>query len=516
MATLPLGAFAGVISDAQGNIYGTTHFGGAHGFGEVYEYTTNASLLPIFSFNTSLGDQPIGGLVADDTGTLYGTTYSGGPANNGSVFSLATNGTLTPLVDFNSQNGAYPSDTPLLTNGFLYGTTSLGGGNGGEQGTVFNVTTSGLFFNTRTIFESTNGAYPIGGLIRDAGGSFYGTTAGQSDINFPDGSVYKLTNFNVITLAKFNFTNGAFPASTLTFDGSGNIWGETPSGGANGSGTIFKIPTNGMGTNALVPFLTFNGVNGSLPTGPLTLGSDGAFYGTTEFGGAHNFGVVFRATTNGSLTAIHSFAGGNTGAYPLGGVVAGSNGLFYGTTSGFGNNVTNGSGTVFRISTNGAFATLFVFNGTNGSAPTGSLLVGTNGALYGTTQFGGALGSGTIFKLLINPVTPIPLAIQQTGGHTVLTWNQFPSLISRPPPTAPGRPHQPPRRLQPLHQHLHRPPNLLPPPSRLTNPNNRRISSHRSPVALLYFPLRASASPRLKPTFPLSILPNFCGSHSFS
>jgi uncharacterized repeat protein (TIGR03803 family) len=96
--------------------------------------------------------------------------------------------------------------------------------------------------------------------------------------------------------------------------------------------------------------------------------------------------------------------------------------VFYGTTSGLGSNATNGYGTVFRVTTNGVLTTFLAFNGANGSAPSAPLLQGRDGALYGTTQYGGPLGSGTVFKLFLGPINPIPLNIQSVSNVAVLTW----------------------------------------------------------------------------------------------
>jgi uncharacterized repeat protein (TIGR03803 family) len=411
------------VLDATGNLFGTAYHGGAQGYGTVYELATNGSLTAVYSFAASPGAQPLGGLVQDTNGTLYGTTYTGGAADNGTVFSLGTNGVYNVLVTFRSTNGGYPCNGLLLgNNGVLFGTSRLGGGNGSADGTVFSVTTNGQTFSTLATFNSDNGAFPTGSLVDDTNGNFYGTTVNGGTNN--DGTVFRLdTNRVVTTLVTFNYTNGAFPGSTLALDNAGNLWGTTSGGGPGlGAGTIFTVPTTGVPTNTVfAPLTSFNGANGSIPAAGLTPGPDGAYYGATEAGGAHNKGVVYRVTTNGIITTLFSFNGGN-GAYPVAPLIPGSNGVFYGTTSGFFDNQTNGFGTVFRITTNGVLNTFLAFNGTNGSAPSAPLLLGKDGALYGTTQYGGPEGSGTIFKLTLGPINPIPLNIQGGGRFPVVTW----------------------------------------------------------------------------------------------
>jgi uncharacterized repeat protein (TIGR03803 family) len=197
-------------------------------------------------------------------------------------------------------------------------------------------------------------------------------------------------------------------------------------------GTIFRVSINGTTNPLIAPFAVFAGTNGSVPLAGLALGPDGAYYGTTKYGGKHNYGTIFRVTTNGAITTVFSFNGGN-GAYPVAALVLGTNGALYGTTSGFSGNEYAGKGTVFRITTNGVLNTFLIFNGTNGSTPSGPLLIGNDGWLYGTTQYGGANGSGTIFKLSLGPISPTTLHIQRSSNQSILTWtNPVFNLLASP------------------------------------------------------------------------------------
>jgi uncharacterized repeat protein (TIGR03803 family) len=182
------------------------------------------------------------------------------------------------------------------------------------------------------------------------------------------------TNGELISLYSFAPGNeGANPYAALVQGSDGYFYGTTQTGGTNGYGTVFKISTNG----ALTKLYSFgsiqdtNGVpiDGSLPSG-LVQGGDGYFYGTTEYGGAYTNrygpGTVFRISTNGVLSSLYSFTGGNDGANPQAALVQGSDGFFYGTT-GYGGNTNlnsgDGFGTVFRISANGTLASLHSFTG---------------------------------------------------------------------------------------------------------------------------------------------------------
>jgi uncharacterized repeat protein (TIGR03803 family) len=380
----------------------------------------------------------LGGLLQDVNGTLYGTTYGGGASANGTVFSLKTNGTFTTLVTFTSVNGAYPYAGVLPgSNGMLYSTAKFGGGNGAANGVVFGVSTNGQVFTNLATFYSTNGANPTGGLASDASGNLYGTTYNGGTYNY--GTVFKVDTHQVVTiLATFNRTNGAWPNCTPVLDSSGFLWGTTMGGGGGlQSGTIFRVPVNDPLANPLPPaFATFTGANGSIPLAGVVLGPDGAYYGTTKAGGKYNCGVVYRVSTAGAITDLVAFTGRN-GAYPIAALSRGSNGVFYGTTSGLGFNQRVGNGTVFGVTTNGVLTTFWAFNGTDGAAPSGPVLQGSDGALYGTTQYGGVLGSGTVFKLSLGPITPIPLSIQMSPKFPVVSWTN-PVFNLQAAPTATG------------------------------------------------------------------------------
>ena len=131
------------------------------------------------------------------------------------------------------------------------------------------------------------------------------------------------------------------------------------------------------------------------------LGTNGIFYGTTEYGGDFNlnagwgFGTVFKVTAGDAQTSLASF-GSTNGSYCISGLFQGSDGDFYGTTAGGG---AGGGGTVFKIATNGVVTTLASFNGANGNSPQAPLVQGSDGNFYGTTTYGGPAGSGTVFKM---------------------------------------------------------------------------------------------------------------------
>ena len=209
------------------------------------------------------------------------------------------------------------------------------------------------------------------------------------------------------TLFSFNtnYANGGYPSAALTLGNDGNFYGVTGAFYNKTNklfyATVFKVTTNGT----LTTFATINDAYGASPAGALTLGSDGNFYGTTVGGGNNNLGTVFQVTTNGTLTTIVSFAATN-GANPTAALTLGSDGNFYGTTAGGGN---NNLGTVFQVTTNGTLTTIVSFAATNGADPSAALTLGNDGNFYGTTYLGGITntdprGIGTVFCVTTNGI----------------------------------------------------------------------------------------------------------------
>ena len=311
-----------------------------------------------------------------------------------------SNVTFTPLVAFDSTNGAAPQAGLWQgADGNFYGTTHDGGAN--DDGTVFKMTTNGAL-TILLSFNGTNGSHPAAGLAQARNGVLYGTTYDGGTNDLADGgygTVFKITTNGAFTsLLSFNSTNGANPAAGLVQGADGNYYGTTENGGTNdvangGDGTVFKITTNGV----LTSLVSFNGTNGANPDAGLALATNGSFYGTTSGGGEDDSGTVFNFTTNGILTTLYSFTGGDDGADPEAGLVQGADGNLYGTTFSGG---PDDSGTVFTITTNGILTTLYSFTGgTDGAGPSAGLLLGADGNFYGTTSSGGADDNGTVFVI---------------------------------------------------------------------------------------------------------------------
>jgi uncharacterized repeat protein (TIGR03803 family) len=216
----------------------------------------------------------------------------------------------------------------------------------------------------------------------------------------PSGSYTNFHYFSGLT------TDGGTPRGALVQGSDGNFYGTATTGGSGtgGGGVVFRISPGGSYTN-LYSFPSYTR-DGNLPIGALVQGSDGNFYGTTLTGGTNGFGTVFRVSPSGSYSNLHSFAGGfyygnSDGQHPYGPLVQGRDGNFYGTTAGGGTNV-NVAGTVFRISPSGTCTTIYSFGGApDGSQPEAGLVLGSDGNFYGTTYGGGTniCGCGTIFRI---------------------------------------------------------------------------------------------------------------------
>ena len=208
----------------------------------------------------------------------------------------------------------------------------------------------------------------------------------------------------------FDFTDGEYPYAGLVQATGGDFYGTTGAGGVYGLGTAFRISPNGT-IKTLYSFCSESGCpDGSEPMGTLVLGSDGNYYGTTYAGGVYNsqsgstFGTIFRMTSAGALTTLYSFCPSGDictdGQNPEAGLIQAEDGDFYGTTTLGG---AHSAGTVFKISTSGTFTTLYSFCSLrtciDGSNPNGALIQAANGYFYGTTSQGGAHKSGTVYKI---------------------------------------------------------------------------------------------------------------------
>jgi uncharacterized repeat protein (TIGR03803 family) len=295
------GPQAGVIMDKEGNLYGTTANGGAYGLGTVFELTPKGveSVLHSFAGCDTDGREPQAGLIMDKEGNLFGTTSFGGEhcANGvgGTVFEITSTGENL-LFSFGGKDGSVPAASVISDGkGNLYGITSVGGRGGphGQNGIVFKLPTKGGEDILYSFTGGTDGQYPSGALLRDNQGNLYGTTY-YGGVNFY-GTVFKITPTGEESIL-YSFgsdpTDGRYPIAGLIMDSNGNLYGTTFEGGANSQGTIFELDSTGTET----VLYSFQNGAGSGPVAGLVMDSEGNLYGTTPTGGAQNDGTVFEFT----------------------------------------------------------------------------------------------------------------------------------------------------------------------------------------------------------------------------
>jgi uncharacterized repeat protein (TIGR03803 family) len=320
----------------------------------------------VYSFGGSDGEYFDTELVRDSSGNLYGTSVEGGNFQSGDVFQLkrTPNGwTLTVLYSF------------------------TGGADGGE---------------------------PYKGVTLDSHGNLYGTTVtgGSGGCEGGCGVVYKLThtqgrwNQSVI----YSFTggsDGSGPGSPVVFDQQGNLFGATPTGGANGLGTIYQMRPRSDGTWKLAVAHTFTGGNDGSggSAGRLLFDSQGDIYGVATSGGAHGSGTAYQLSSvqqgRWRLKTLYAFKGQPDAGFPYGGLISDSAGNLYGTTYYDGK---NDIGAIYELSqVDGKWQERVLHNfkgGLDGKRSISTMVSDATGNLYGTTIDGGsACDCGTIFKL---------------------------------------------------------------------------------------------------------------------
>jgi uncharacterized repeat protein (TIGR03803 family) len=361
----PLGS---LIADGQGNLYGTTQYGGS-GYGVVFELTPNTTgtwseqVLYKFAGPPNDGSYPSSALIFDGQGNLYGTTQVGGPYGAGTVFELS------------------PGPGGVWSEKVLYGfkPQSFGGTDG------FNLYADGLAFD---------GAGNLFGITTSGGAACYCGTVFElspgSNGTWTEKVIHRFTGG----------TDGGSPAgSTLVLDAAGNLYGVTNSGGTHDYGVVYELVRGTAGSWTEKVLYAFPGGNaGAFPFGKLLFDSAGNLYGTTYY-----TAYELSPTSAGSWTikTLHNFGGGTDGANVQSGMVFDKAGNLYGTTYRGGKHY----GTVFELTpqANGAWSerVLHRFSPTGGDGLNPQLvelIVGASGKLYGTTA-NGAGNSGTVFEI---------------------------------------------------------------------------------------------------------------------
>jgi uncharacterized repeat protein (TIGR03803 family) len=350
-------------------------------------------------FNTPYFEDPSSPVVMDVHGNLYGTTLSDfhnrgsiykltPPSGSGGQWSSTTLHVFPNGGDYQSPGG----DLVIDSAGNIFGATGSPSG----SGIVYEIDAAG---EEKVIYTFKGGASDPSpeSLIEDSSGNFY-ANAGGGTAGY--GTLLKLSSDGTKQIL-YNFqgpSDGERPNSPLVLDSQGSLYGTTFYGGPNHAGTIFELAWDGTFTTLYA--FGKSKTDALYPYAGLTIDNQGNLYGTSGYGGAYDYGTVFELTTSNTLRILYSFKGGhNDGQLPEASLILDTQGNLYGTTSD--NPDASGPfGTVFEITPQGKEIILHEFTGSpDGFNPLTSLLLDSRGDLYGTTQGGGVARGGTVFKI---------------------------------------------------------------------------------------------------------------------
>jgi uncharacterized repeat protein (TIGR03803 family) len=368
----------------------------------------------------SFADTPDGGLplyvqlVQGRDGNLYGTTGEGGSSDAGTVFGFDPVAEREVIVaNFNNIDGDDPwSGVTLATDGYFYGTT-FSGGQYKDFGVLFKVVPGGslsVLYNFDA--DSSDNANPVSPPIEASDGNLYGSTTNY----YATSTIYKLTPAGTVsTITYLPYEPIEFP---LLQGSDGNLYG-VANGGLYNCGAIIKLALSGSVLHTY-SFPCSPGGNG--PAGPLIEASDGNYYGVTDKGGKGSgggYGTIFKMAPNGVISTIYNFENSavHGGPGPVG-LTQGTDGNFYGTTVAGGS---YGGGSLFQFNpATKVYTQLYSFpiRGELGAEPYAPPTQHTNGKFYGTTEFGGAIGYGSLYSLDmgLGPFVTFVIAAGREGG----------------------------------------------------------------------------------------------------
>lgn len=440
----------GITEASSGKLFGLQRNGGANSGGTIFSIDkTGANFTIVHHFASATGTIPVSKLMAFD-GKLFGTTVNGGDFGFGTLFTLNEDGTgFRVLYHFNGGNSnAYSSgNIAISSNGRIFGSFGSFVWDGSSFKKLFKIDTSGN--NFQLIYPGTPREHGSSGqdvlLLDDE--DIYVTDA---EYGRHEGGVLNLFDTNGFGAATYHFgysINGFRPGGGVIKASDGKIYGTTIIGGTSGNGTIYSSNADGTGFIRLHEFTDLEGYE---PAGNLLEASDGKLYGACRFGDTHS-GILYRLDKNGSnFQVILRFDGVIDGNSPMGSLIEDASGVLYGTTfysfqvggtvfkvnkdgtgyqvlksfSGSGTDLsypyngvrlskgylygcaglggTEGKGGIFRIKTDGTgYQVLHEFTSATGggSLPVGTILIASNGKLYGVCASGGTNGDGALFSV---------------------------------------------------------------------------------------------------------------------
>lgn len=341
-------------------------------------------------------------------GNLYGTLSWVGAYGEGTVVKIIPSGTVTTLHNFSGPDGNAPwGGLTLGSDGNFYGTTLMGGDYG--YGTIFKITPAGTLTKLHS-FDSTDCESPYSPPVQGKSGAFYGVTS--------SGCAYSITSSGTFKKLSTSIPLGSYSPLLLASDG--NFYGTSLYGGANEAGSVFRMSAAGV----VKVIYSFDWTHGAQPYAPVVQGSDNLLYGTAATGGAaaDGGGVVFKMTTAGKITLLHQFYSDSLtdGYAPIAGLVAATDGNFYGSTDQGYSGSTARLGVLFKITKTGTYSVLYRFDQTHGANPYSTAVQHTNGTVYGTTYDGGVMNGGVFYSLGLG-LKPfvLPMTNSGTAGQTV-------------------------------------------------------------------------------------------------
>lgn len=377
----------GLLRHADGYLYGVSPNGGLYASGTLFRVNLQGQITVLVHFTgfsgVAKGTGPRGNLVADDQGFIWGTTLGGGASNVGTVFRFnpaAPTAGIATIAEFTGNAGAF------------------------------------------------KGAAPFAGLASDGRGFLWGTTSGGGA--FGGGTVFKIHAGSAVlaTVAEFasNGVNGALlgrtPVAALVDDGQGHLWGSTRQAGTGIFGTLFQIDYYTDTLTTMVQFTGLSGVaRGSDPQAPLVLGPDGLLWGTTFTGGTHDKGTIFNLNpVGGALKTAFEFPTVKGGQFPYASLVRAAPGELWGATSNGGD---LGGGVIYKINVaNGAYSPLVELGGASGAAPSASLTDDGQGGVWGTCNLSGIASGGSLFRVDLATLElrsyPLTVALSPARGKT--------------------------------------------------------------------------------------------------
>ena len=364
----------GLVTDGKGNLYGTTASGGVfsgcrwqYGCGTVFVLSLSGQEKVLHRFNgSSGGGHPFAGLLLGSDGNLFGTTSSGtGLSSGGNIFKTdPTTGRTTVVYGFpgGKDGGFVLSDLIEDSSGDLYGTTNSGGNRtspfcqASGCGVVFKIDKNGHENVMHSFKGPPDGFWPWAGLVADADGNLYGTTAAGGASSCNCGTVFKIDRSGKETILHSfaGYPNdGGGPIAGVIRDAEGNLYGTTISGGSSiDFGMVYRLDAKGK----LTVLRAFAGPDGANPIASLVRDSAGYLYGITSAGGdlscnswGDGCGVVFRLDPAGNYSLLHTFRGLSDGGYPRSSLLLDSSGKLYGSAGGGIQSQGVGSGVVFEI-----------------------------------------------------------------------------------------------------------------------------------------------------------------------